>query len=141
MDFRPTDCLLFLRLAISPDSTQDEAVLGSVVGGSVCFRIAILGCWASGPLNVTKRAGRTTRTMVLSETRPQAAGLTLLPVLRGGLGLCSCLGVTMAGRTKQLRLPLVPSFGNLKPRREVRDPHRCLEVPRYVDCLLSNAGS
>ena len=30
---------------------------------------------ASGPVNVTKRAGRTTRTMVLSETRPHAAGL------------------------------------------------------------------
>ncbi len=37
--------------------------------------------------------GRTTRTMVLSETQP-GAGLTLLRVLREGLELDSCLGET-----------------------------------------------
>jgi len=87
-----------------------------------------------------KRVGRTTRTMVLSETRPRA-GLTLLRVLRGGLGLSECLGVTGAGRNVH---------DETVPRTVVREsgaaaretsPKPGLEAPGYVTRIVSFVGS
>jgi hypothetical protein len=65
---------------------------------------------------LSKRAGRTTRTMVLSETR-HTAGLTLLRVLREGLWLDTCLGVTMAGRNALAETASRTVVRNLEPRR------------------------
>ena len=93
------DCFRILRLAVSPDLSQDEALLCFRVDGSVFFRTVpsfrLRVHWTS-----SKRLGRTTRTMVLSETR-HVAGLTLLRVLRGRLWLATCLGET-AGRAERL---------------------------------------
>jgi len=53
------------------------------------------------------------RAMVLSETRPREAGLTLVRVLRGGLGLGECLG-GLRGRANELL--------ETAPRTRVPDP-------------------
>jgi hypothetical protein len=65
------------------------------------FRLPIR--WDAG-----KHWGPGLQTMVLSETRPEA-GLTLLRVLRGGLGLGECLGGT-ASRANDL-LETAPRTG------------------------------
>src|SRR5436309_11307949 len=52
------------------------------------------------------------------------AGLTLLRVLRGGLGLGEYLGRLRAGRTKCLRLPLAPVVRDPGARGEGTVPHQ-----------------
>ena len=135
--FASTDCLLS-PLAISPECWDGEAVSLRGRRGSVLFRMFFsVGSGSAGLLKHQVVASG--RTMVLSETR-RVAGLTLFRVLRGGLGLGSCLGVTVAGRTTLSRLPLAPMSENLELRRGNSGPHR-LEAPGYVACSVSLSES
>ena len=69
----------------SESGVLDESVFASVM---------IILAWMIDPSGLDGvDLGRTTRTMVLSETQPRA-GLTLLRVLRKGLELDPCLGMT-----------------------------------------------
>ena len=66
-----------------------------VLGGPVFVSAMMILAWVIDPSGLDGvDLGRTTRTMVLSETQPPRAGLTLLRVLRKGLELGSCLGMT-----------------------------------------------
>lgn len=83
-------------MTISPDSFREEAVGRFWVRRAVLFGIVVFASISGSCWDVCKREGRARRTMVLSETRPEA-GLMLFRVLREGLWLRECLGVT-AGR-------------------------------------------
>jgi hypothetical protein len=80
-----------------------------------------------------------TRTMVLSETR-HTAGLTLLPVLRGGLELDEYLGVTAGRANESLETAprtVVPDPGAAASERH---PHRRLVEPG-ASALASSVAS
>lgn len=86
-----------------------------------------------------KRVGRTTRNMVLSETR-HACPLPLLQVLRACLWLEECLGVTTAGWNALTETVPAPSSANLEPPRVNAFHSRRLEL-RLVARAVSFAAS
>jgi len=84
-----------LGLALSPPLVgMTGSSESGVLDGSVFLSAMMVLAWMIDPSGLDGvELGRTTRTMVLSETQPRA-GLTLLRVLRKGLELESCLGMT-----------------------------------------------
>ena len=83
-----------LGLALGPLVGLAGSSESGVLDESVFVSAVMILAWIIDPSGLDwVDLGRTTRTMVLSETQP-GAGLTLLRVLRKGLELDSCLGMT-----------------------------------------------
>lgn len=81
------------------------------------------------------------RTMVLFETQ-HTAGLTLFQVLRGGLWLDSCLGMTMCRANVSIETAPHTCVQELQERSKHNVTHaRDLEFLAYVPCTLSFVGS
>jgi hypothetical protein len=72
------------------------------------------------------------------------AGLTLTRVLRGGLELGECLGMTVAGQTTKRRLPPAPvGPGSLEAleRDNLTRTAASLRIRRYCACNIKCSGS
>ena len=87
-----------MALPVSPDCLSDEVRRFFRARVSVFFPMVFSFCF-SIRLDAWPALGLRAQTMVLSETR-HGAGLTLVRVLRRGLELDECLGVT-AGRADE----------------------------------------
>ena len=143
MGFAPADCRFFLSLTVSPVVLDTEVLFCFRVRGSVFFRIVLLDvALVRCVWTLAKRGGSHSSEPWFYLRLGTCAGLTLLRVLRGGLGLDECLGMTV-GRANVL-VETAPRTVVREPRAAMRERNPHLgprDSVRYVACCVSCAGS